>query len=97
MDQDTVDEIKKEFRHQAGILMEEFRSRLSTVVEGVDALRGDVTTGMEALRSDMDREFEETRAMIRLSYRALEDRLGALESDMTDVKARLARVEARGA
>jgi len=95
MDRDTVDEIKKEFRQQVGVLTEEFQSRLSAVVEGQESLRRDLTAKIEGLRSDMEREFEETRAMIRLSYRALEDRLGALESDMTDVKARLARVEAR--
>ena len=39
-------------------------------------------------RPEMEREFEETRTMNRLSWR---------ESDMTDVKARLARVGARPA
>jgi hypothetical protein len=63
MDRDTLDEIKKEFRQQVGVLTDEFQSRISAVTERHALLDAKI----DGLRSDMEREFEETRAMIRHS------------------------------
>jgi hypothetical protein len=84
MDRETVDEIKRHF----GVVAEELRSDSRAVAEGQSEMRRE----MDALRADLAREFEETRALIRLSYGELDRRVTGLETEVADPRARLERV-----
>jgi hypothetical protein len=85
MDRESVEEIKRHF----GIVAEELRGDIRAVAEGQTRLRGDFDT----FRVEVRKEFEETRAMIRLSYGELERRIVDLETGMHDLRSRVARIE----
>ena len=85
MDHETLDEIKRHF----GVVIEGLHDRIGTVAEGQQAHREE----FQSFRGDVAREFEETRALIRLSYGQLDSRLRTLETEMADVRERLERVE----
>ncbi len=87
MDRDTVDEIK----HHFGIIAEDLRGDIRAVAEGQALLRKELVT----FREDVGHEFEETRALIRLSYAELDRRVRTLESDVAALRNRLDRVEGR--
>ena len=87
MDRETVDEIK---RH-VGVVIEGLYDRIGTVAEGLESHREE----FQSFRGDVAREFEETRALIRLSYGELERRVRTLETEMADLRERLERVEGR--
>jgi chromosome segregation ATPase len=55
----------------------------------VDGLRED----FGEFRGNVAEEFEETRALVRLSYGQLDRRVRTLETEMADIRARLERVE----
>ena len=84
MDRETVDEIKRHF----GVVAEELRSDIRAVAEGQSEMRRE----MDAFRADVAREFEETRALLRLSYGELDRRVTGLETEVADPRARLERV-----
>ena len=81
MDRETVDEIKRHF----GVVIEDVKSDVRAVAEGVDALRTEMRAEFAAVRGDTAREFEETRALIRLSYSELDRRMRDLEGEVTDL------------
>ena len=87
MDQEAVDEIKRHF----GVAGEQLRSDVRAVAEAVGALRTDVNRRFD----EAGREFEETRALIRLSYSELDRRVRTMETEMADLRTRLDRVEER--
>lgn len=87
MDNETVEEIKRHF----GIVAEGLDSHIQVVAEGQSGLQRQI----EQFRRETNREFEETRALIRLSYVELERRMGSLESDVAELRSRMDRVEAR--
>lgn len=67
MDRETVDEIKRHF----GVVSEQIRSDVRVVAEALDPLRTDVERRFE----EVGHEFEETRALIRLSHTELDRRV----------------------
>jgi uncharacterized protein YceH (UPF0502 family) len=91
MDRETVEEIKRHF----GIVVEGVRDEVRGVAEGVGTLREEIHRELNGVRSEMAQEFEETRSLIRLSYGELDRRVKSLETEVADLRARLARVEDR--
>lgn len=87
MDHETVEEMKRHF----GIVAEGLRSDIRAVAEGQVGLRDEILR----FRQEVADEFKETKAMIRLSYAELDRRIRGLELDVTDLRGRLERVEAR--
>ena len=87
MDHETVEEIKRHF----GMVAEDLRSDNRALAEGQVEIRREVG----ALRTDVAQDFEETRALIRLSYGELDRRVKGLETEVADLRTRLERVEDR--
>ena len=87
MDRETIEEIKRHF----GVVAEELRSEIRLVAESVVGVR----TELGEFKREVAEEFKEVKAMIRLSYGQLDQRLVALESDVASLRSRLERVEAR--
>jgi len=81
-----VDEVKRHFN----VVAEALRSEIRLLAEGVEGVRVDLT----AFKGEVKQEFEETRAMIRLSYSELDRRLRTLEGRQDDLEARVQRLEA---
>lgn len=87
MDRESIDEIKRHF----GVVAEDLRSAVAAVAEGHRETQERITR----LEGKIDNQFEETRALLRLSYGELDRRVRGLESDLADLRARLERVEDR--
>ena len=87
MDDQTVEEIKRHF----GIVAEGVRGDIRALAEGQLEIRRE----MGVFRADVSREFEETRALIRLSYGELDRRVKGLETEVADLRTRLERLEDR--
>ena len=87
MDHEAVEEIKRHF----GIVVEDLRSDSRALAEGQAEIRREIG----AFRADVAQEFEETRALIRLSYGELDRRVKSLETEVADLRTRLERVEDR--
>jgi len=91
MDHETAEEIKRHF----GVVADGLRSDIHLVAEGLNAFRAESKRDNETLRQEMRSEFEEVKAMIRFSHAELDRRVRSLETDMTDFRLRLERLEAR--
>ena len=91
MDRETVEEIKRHF----GVVVEDVRGEVQAVAEGLETLRDEMHREFSSVRSETAREFEETRALIRLSYGELDRRVTGLETEVADLRTRLERVEKR--
>lgn len=89
MDHETVEEIKRHF----GVVVEDVRGEIRAVAEGVATLTDEMHREFSAVRAETAREFEETRALIRLSYGELDRRVKGLETEVADLRTRLERVE----
>ena len=63
MDHEAVEEIKRHF----GIVAEDIRGEVRGVAEGVAVLPEEMHREFEDFRTETAREFEETRALFRLS------------------------------
>ena len=87
MDRETAEEIKRHFN----VVAEGLRSEVRTVAEGVAG----TNDRLDRLESRMDEGFSEVKAMIRLSFGELDRRIRTLESDVSTLRARLERLEAR--
>lgn len=87
MDAKAVEEIKRHF----GVVAEGLRSGIRAVAEGQQVL----ATRIDSLETEIRAEFQEVKAMIRFSYAELDRRIHSLETHVTDLGARLERVEAR--
>ena len=87
MDPAEVTEIKRHF----GVVAEGLRSEIRQVAEAVASVQANLTSFKEEVRQ----EFEETRAMIKLSYSELDRRIRVLESGQSNLEARVQRLEER--
>jgi chaperonin cofactor prefoldin len=87
MDRETAEDIKRHFN----VVAETLRSEIRTVAEGVAA----TNERLDRIESRIEEEFNETRAMIRLSFGELDRRLRTLESDVGSLRARLEKLEGR--
>ena len=91
MDSAEVTEIKRHF----GVVAERLESRIQQIAEGVAHLDEKLETEISTLRAEMHQEFDETRAMIRLSYAELDRQLRVLETGYSGLESRIQRLEAR--
>ncbi len=82
-----VADVKRHFN----VVAEGLRSEIRLVAEGVEGVRFDLAAFTERVKQ----EFEETRAMIRLSYAELDRRLRTLEGRQDALETRIERLEAR--
>ena len=85
MDRETVEEIKRHF----GVVADDLRGDIRALAEGQSEIRRE----MDVFRAEVSREFEETRSLVRLSYGELDRRVTGLETEVTDPRTRLERVE----
>ena len=96
MDRETVEEIKRHF----GVVAEGVRSDVKAVAEGqsfTNERLDRLEQRFDGLEQRLDRGFGELQSMIRLSYAEIDRRFGVLESEMSDLRARVERLESRGA
>lgn len=94
VDRETADEIKRHFN----VVAEGLRSEIRTVAEGVGANTDRLDSldeRLDRLESRITEEFGEVKAMIRLSFGELDRRMRSLESDVSSLRARLEKLEAR--
>lgn len=87
MDRETTDEIKRHFN----VVAEGLRSEIRTVAEGLSATNEKI----DRLETRAFEELSEIKAMIRLSFGELDRRMRSLESDVTSLRTRLEKLEAR--
>jgi hypothetical protein len=91
MNSAEVDEVKRHF----SIVAEGLSSEIRLVADAVAAVDQKLDREIATLRTEMNEQFEETRAMIRLSYSELDRRLRTLEDRQGDLETRVQRLEAR--
>jgi hypothetical protein len=86
MNSEQMEEIKRHF----GVVAESLRSDIRQIAEGHATIRHE----LQGLRDDFRDEFKEMRALMRLSFSQLDQRIHALESDIVLLKTRMDRIEA---
>ncbi|MGH9340743.1 MAG: hypothetical protein ACRD1R_14400 [Acidobacteriota bacterium] len=82
---------KEEIKRHFDVVAEQLGSQIQLIAEGQDSLEKRITS----LEKRMTREFDEVKAMIKFSYAQLDQRLTTAESDIVDLKVRVAKLEAR--
>jgi hypothetical protein len=90
VDKQAVDEIKQHF----GIVAEGLESKIELIAEGHALLRAEMKTSIDEFRAEVRESFGDVRSMIKLSYAEIDTRIGKLERDLADLKARVESVEA---
>jgi predicted RNase H-like nuclease (RuvC/YqgF family) len=85
MEREQIEEIKRHF----GVVAEALRSDIQQIAEGHSVVRREIQT----LREEIRDEFREMRALIRLSFAQLDQRIGTLEADLASLKSRVDRLE----
>ena len=86
MNSEQMEEIKRHF----GVVAESLRSDIRRIAEGPATTRHELQSQREEFRD----EFKEMRALLRLSFSQLDQRIHTLESDMATLKTRMDRLEA---
>ena len=84
------DEIKRHF----AVLTEHLDSKIALLAEGQTGLGERLSRRIDTLEQRMKEDSEETRALIRLSYSQLDRRVLSLESEMSELRDRLGKLEA---
>ena len=87
MDREIADEIKRHF----DVVAEGLRTEIRVLAEGIAG----TNERMDRFQAEVAEEFREVKAMIRISFGQLDRRLTSLESDVSSLRARLERLEAR--
>ena len=85
----SIGEVKTEVR--------DLRSEVDVVRSEVGGLRaevGELKSDVGSFRTEVKQDFSDVRSMIKLSYAEIDTRIGNLERDLADLKARVERVEA---
>ena len=75
----------------------DLRSEVNVVRSEVGGLRsevGELRSDVGSFRTEVKQEFSDVRSMIKLSYAEIDTRIGNLERDLADLKARVESVEA---
>ncbi len=85
MSNEEIEEIKRHF----GVVAESLRSDIRQIAEGQAVIRHE----LQSQHKEMKDEFKETRALMRLSFGQLDQRIHTLESDLSSVKSRMDRLE----
>lgn len=78
MSNEKMEEIKRHF----GVVAESLRSDIRQIAEGRAVIRHELQSQREEVRD----EFKETRAVMRLSFSQLDQRIHTLESDVSSPK-----------
>jgi uncharacterized small protein (DUF1192 family) len=86
MSPDQIEEIKRHF----GVVAEALRSDVRQIAEGHSVIRHE----LQGMRNEFRDEFKETRALLRLSFAQLDQRIGTLEAELSGLKSRVDRLEA---
>lgn len=89
MNNEEMEESKRHF----GVIAESLCSDIQQIAEGHDIIRRELQTQREELKE----EFKETKSLMRLSYAQLDQRINAVESDVSALKSRVDRVESNQA
>lgn len=84
-----VEEIKRHF----GVVAEALRSDVRQIAEGHSVIGHE----LRQMRNEVREEFKEMRALMRLSFSQLDQRIRTLETDISTLKARMDRLEAHRA
>mgnify|MGYP001048057351 CR=1 FL=1 len=90
MDKQAIEEIKQHF----GIVAEGLESKIELIAEGHALLRSEMKANIDEFRAEVRESFGDVRSMIKLSYAEIDTRIGKLERDLADLKARVESVEA---
>jgi len=85
MNAEEMEELKRHF----GVITESLRSDIRQIAEGHATVQQELHDHREEMRD----EFKEMRAILRLSFSQLDQRIRALESDVTMLKTRMERLE----
>jgi hypothetical protein len=85
MNSEEIEEIKRHF----GVVAESLRSDIRQIAEGHAVLRQELQGQREEVRD----EFKETKALLRLSFGQLDQRVDTLESDVSSLESRIERLE----
>jgi predicted nuclease with TOPRIM domain len=80
-----VEEIKRHF----GVVAEALRSDIRQIAEGHSGIRHE----LQEIRDEFRDEFKEMRALMRLSFSQLDQRIRTLETDISTLKTRMDRLE----
>ncbi|OQW40986.1 MAG: hypothetical protein A4C66_10430 [Nitrospira sp. HN-bin3] len=84
-----VEEIKRHF----GVVAEALRSDVRQIAEDHSVIGHE----LRQMRNEVREEFKEMRALMRLSFSQLDQRIRTLETDISTLKARMDRLEAHRA
>jgi predicted nuclease with TOPRIM domain len=85
MNAEQMDEIKRHI----GVVTESLRNDIRQIAEGHATIRHELQEHRDEIRD----EFKEMRALLRLSFSQLDQRIRTLESDVTTLKTRMDRLE----
>lgn len=85
MSNEEMEEIKRHF----GVVAESLRSDIRQIAEGHAVIRHE----LESRREEVRDEFKETRALMKLSFSQLDQRIDTLESDVSSLKSHVDRLE----
>ena len=85
MNAEQMEEIKPHF----GMVAESLRSDIREIAQGHITIRHE----LQDLRGELRDEFKEMRALMRLSFSQLDQRIRTLKSDSSTLKARMDRLE----
>ncbi len=84
MNNEEIEEIKRHF----GVVAESLRSDIRLIAEGHAVLRPE----LQGQREEIKDEFKETRALLKVSFGQLAQRVDTLESDVSSLKSRIDRL-----
>jgi hypothetical protein len=87
----VLNELKRHF----DIVAESLESKIQLVAEGVVNVDQKLDRRFDALKREIEKESEETRALIRLSYTELDRRLATLEGTVAALQSRVDAIEAQ--
>lgn len=85
MNTEEMEEIKRHF----GVVAESLRSDIRQIAEGHATIRHE----LHGFREEFRDEFKEMRALMRLSFSQLDQRISPLETDICTLKSRMDRLE----
>ena len=91
MEKDDIEEIK----HHFGVIAEGLRTEIRQVAEGVANLDEKLDREITALRAENEQAHREILSAIKFSYAELDRRITTIEGEVSSLKSRMERLEAR--
>jgi uncharacterized protein (DUF885 family) len=93
MEMEDQSQLLNELKRHFDIVAESLESKIQLVAEGVVNVDQKLDRRFDALKQEIEKESEETRALIRLSYTELDRRLATLEGTVADLQSRVDAIE----